>query len=92
MKCTFLLKLVRDEMRALLAIKDVLLILLIRQLYAKENKREAIMLMKLAPDIIEFSKKRRVRYGTHQSPQTALRHDISNVLRAAQSKSHNCEP
>ena len=38
-------------MRALLTMKDTLLFLLIRQLYANEKKRGAIMLTKLSPDI-----------------------------------------
>ena len=45
MKCMLLLKLVRGKMKALLAIKDTLMLLLIRQPYVREKKREANMVM-----------------------------------------------
>ena len=64
-----------------------------KQLYAKEIKREAIMVMKLSPDISDGSKKRKLRYGIPlESPIAALRQDILNVLRAAMFKFRKCEP
>ena len=68
-KCKYLLKLVRGEMRALLAMRDTLLLLLTRQLYAREKKCVAILVIKLSPDINEGCKKRWIRYGTpHAEP------------------------